>query len=282
VEKEKTTEEVTEETKVKKVLLGEMPNLLALGTNPGGGAPLEKGVEMLRWNLKKEKELGALVGENKGVSVSFYTSMILSRMCTRIGHHDFTKNDVKADAKAMLVNQMYIGDVYAAWLHLRISALGNILHLEIPCPACKHDNKLPADLNTVEVVTADSVEDLYWEYQLKDPITIRRNTVTGFKFGPPRWSVMDQIDSPDNIGEAKAKVIMGSIVKVIGIEGDIALADHELDELSKTDFENIAAGINDHPLGPDMSVELKCKKCRREIVQPIDWTYSNFFSISSR
>lgn len=282
-QKKTTAKETTEEKKPTKSvkLLGEMPDMLALGTNPGGGV-LEKGISMRRWNLKAEKELGALVGENKGISVSYYTAMILSRMCTRIGHYDFTKDDMKPEAKAMMVDQMYMGDVYSAWLHLRIKALGNILNLEITCPSCDHANKVPADLNTVEVNTAESLEELYWDYDLVEPIEIRGKTVTGFKFGPPRWAVMGQIDSPNNMGEAKAKIILGSIVGIKGHETEIALAAHELDELGKLDYETISSRVNDRPLGPDMSVETKCGKCKREIIQPIDWTYSNFFSISSR
>jgi len=237
---------------------------------------------MRRWNLKAEKELGALIGENKGISVSYYTAMILSRMCTHIGHHDFTRSDMKPEAKALMVDSMYMGDVYSAWLHLRVKALGNILDLEIVCPTCDHTNQVPADLNTVEITTAESLEDLYWEYDLTEPIEIRGKKVTGFKFGPARWSVMGQIDSPDNVGEAKAKIIIGSIVELKGHHAEIALASHELDDLGKLDYETISAMVNDHMLGPDMSIETKCKKCRRPIVQSIDWNYSNFFSVSSR
>lgn len=269
------------ENSIKKVLLKDMPNLLAYGV-PGSGGELVKTMETKRWNMRAEKEIGELLSKNKNITISFYTAMILGNMCTRLGSHNFEKSGEKPEMKALLINNMYMGDVYTAWLQLRLSALGPIMDLEINCPFCGNNNPLPANLDTVEVVTVESIEDLHFDYDLLEPIEIHGKKVTGFKFGPPRWGAMDLAGSNANLGSAKAAVIANSVVETKGVDHQIAITTYDLDEMGKRDYETITRKIGENRLGPDMSVELECSQCKKEIMQPIDWTYNNFFSISSQ
>ena len=59
--------------------------------------------------------------------------------------------------------------------------------------------------------------------------------------------------------------------------GPVALADHELDEMSKRDVEGIAAGFEAHTCGPDMTLEGNCPKCASPFEVVMDWGYDNFF-----
>ncbi len=275
-----TEEQNKSEPKLKKTTIKELGPNLAVGISDGSGN-LAKAISVRPWRFKEEKELGELRDENSETNIAQYVSMVLSTMCTQIGNHDFNK--LKFIEKRVSVGQMWMGDVFEAYIWLRIKTLGNLLSLDLKCPNCKKKIEFIVDLLTTEVATVDKLEDSFWEYELKTPITIRGKKITKFLMGPARWIAIENLSSTAdlNTGLAKASVICGSIQKTPEYELGI-LVQEDLDELEKIDIETLTAQIDKNNVGPDMSVEAKCKRCKTKFVSSINWNYDDFFGVSSR
>ncbi|MGD9749381.1 MAG: hypothetical protein AB7W59_00135 [Acidimicrobiia bacterium] len=238
------------------------------------------------WRLKEEKELGKLRAQHGDATLTQYVSMILATMCTKLGGVDLESlGDVTK--RRLFVSTMYVADVFYTYLTLRINAIGPEMSLKLKCPKCGHDFDFMADLTTTEIwqLKDGDLSAAEWTFKFKDPIQLRSKTVTGLRLGPARWSSMEDADvAKGDMGTAKAVAIIGSTIGFLDDSTSIVLAPHELDEMSKRDVEALLNEINDHGLGPVMSVEAKCKRerCGREFMAPIDWGYDSFFSISSR
>jgi len=284
---ESITTEVSEPAEkkrgLKKTTLVERGPELALGiADPSG--KLHRNIELRRWNLKKEKELGELRKEEPDVSLGEYVSMVLAEMCTWLGPHDFDKKSMNQAEKRLVLSQMWMGDVLHAYCWRRLKAMGHELKTRLECPF--HEYKFPwtGDLRTLEVNVAESLEDAMWEFVLSDPFEIREQTVEKFKLGPVRWHAIEkaELGRRVNPGKVKAVMIHASIHEIGGAE--VALGEHELDEMSKLDLETHIAEIDRHAIGPDMRIEPRCdhKRCERSFETSIDWSYDNFFSVSSR
>jgi len=286
--KEKSEEKSKEKSEDK--LLVTETTLVERGANLPLGILNDEGawatdIAVRPWRMKEEKALGKLRDENRNINFAQYVSMVLAVMCSRLGPHDF--NSIEDMAKRRVhIGQMWLGDVFYAYCWLRYRSLGSELALDITCPfsSCGNQFAYYADLRTLEVSTAKKLEDTYWEYTLRDPFEIRGKEATGFVFGPMRWSSLESMGSvvtEFNQGAQKAEAIRFSIHKLKGSSENIALADGELDDMSKYDIEAITAKIDTNSIGPNMAIEDNCPKCRRKFRMTIDWTYENFFGISS-
>lgn len=239
------------------------------------------------WRMKEERELGALRDANRDNNMAQYVGMVLSTLCSKMGHHNF--DDMKMAEKQLVVGQMFMGDVFFVYIWLRIQTLGNELKLKLTCPTCGKKFDYMADLGTVEVTIADDVNTCKWDYTLKHPFKLRNKDVSKLILGPARWNGMEMMNvSGQNMGEAKNGIIQGSICAIPDWKDDkgepqaIALGPDELDELSKFDLERLTTLIDEHALGPSMAVEDKCGSCHKSFTLPIDWSYDSFFGDSSR
>ena len=235
------------------------------------------------WKLGTERELGDLRDKNRDANFAQYVSMILGTMCTKLGPHAF---DGKALAdKQVLVSQMFMCDVLYAYIWLRVESLGPNLNVEVKCPSCNGSFPFAADLNTLEVTCADTLEAALWDYALKHPIKIRGRDAKALRLGPTRWNAMESTNASQfNTGQMKADIVRYSIHEV-SHDGEkfepMPVSEHELDELSKLDFETLAHLVDKNAIGPDMSINDKCRLCSRPFTTSIDWGYESFFAISS-
>ena len=219
-----------------------------------------------------------------------YVTIVVANMCSKLGPHNMDELD---DARrSLIVSTMYVADVFYAYVLLRLYAMGNELPMKIKCPRPGCDVEFPytADLNTLEVNVVDNIDDVIWKYELKDPIEIRNQIVTSFSMAYPKWNIMEQVKSGDSDAETKIATLLGSIIGLNESEEAVSLTNAEADELSKRDFEGLIKGIDDHYLGPKMSIEGECapevctrfKRGGHKFQFPIDWRYGNFFAHSSR
>jgi len=264
--------------KLKTIPLKEQGPKLPLGIL-GPSGEYHKDIAVRPWRLKEEKELGKLADENREVNVSEHVSMVLATMCTQLGPHNFDK--IKFEERRVHIGQMYMGDVFYAYCWLRLQSMGANLSVDITCALCRNKFKFDANVESLEIATAKKVEDAQWMYELKTPIEIRGKQVPSLLMGPARWNTMEMMGtSTMDQGVAKAGIILGSIHK-IGSEV-ITLADGELDDMVKLDIEMLTDHIDNNFLGPNMTIETKCEKCKRELVMPISWSYNNFFGFSSQ
>ena len=99
--------------------------VLPLGIADSGGN-YHQDISVKPWRMKEERELGELRDQNKDANLAKYVSMVLSTMCTRLGPHDFT--NMEFDHKRLVISQMFMADVFYAYVWLRIQALGCLLY----------------------------------------------------------------------------------------------------------------------------------------------------------
>lgn len=265
-------------------ILSEVGPQLPIGLAPKGGTP-DKALEVKRFSLKEERALGSLREANKTANLPTYVAMILGEMCARLGPHVLGPMDPVA--RRVAIGQMAMGDVFYAYVWLRVQAMGEQLKLNIKCPHCNHEQPFVGDLRTMEVVTLERPDDGRWTYKLKAPMQIRGKDVTGFQCDLIKWTAVQGADATGaNVGAAKAAMIRGAISGLITADGKVEnqqLADGELDEMSKRDVEAMTRLIDLNSTGPVMSVEDICKqaRCRKDIKVSIDWGYDSFFADSS-
>lgn len=276
---EKTNPEKTEKAEVV-TLKSQGPNLpLGIATQDGS---LSKAITPRKWRMKEEKELGAKRDEYKGESIAKYVSVVLASMYSKIGGYDFDAID-DFNRRLIHISQMALGDVFYAYFWLRYTALGSVLKVDMTCPNCNNQFDFEGDIESLEIKTAATLQESMWDYELRDPIQVRGEDCLGFQMGAARWNAIEVQDSAGamDTGAAKSGIITGSIHKILGQEQSIILTEDELDEMSKFDIEKLTAEIDKKSVGPDMSLNGKCPKCKRPFMSSIDWRYDNFFGISS-
>jgi hypothetical protein len=280
------TDETPKKTEIKRVALKEQGARLPLGIINTDGT-YTKDIAVRRWRMAEERELGELRDKNRDANVAQFVGMVLATMCTQLGRHKF--EELKQEERRIHISQMFMGDVFYAYVWLRLQTLGSELHLNLRCPNCGFRFPLVADLETIEVDGCDTLEECMWEYKLKESFEIRGKEVTDLLMGPARWTSLESMQGVGglNTGAAKASVILGSIHGIAnwkdkdGKPMQVALAESELDEMGKRDIEAITNRVDEHAVGPNMSVEGSCQRCRYQYKLAIDWGYDSFFGDSS-
>lgn len=267
-----------------KTTMGELGLKMPLGIIHTDGS-YSKGFKVKPWRMTEEKELAQYRQDGEGQNVATYVSTVVAYMCSVLGHHNFA--DMDMTERKVIVSQMYMGDVWYVYAYIRREALGSLLKLMLKCPRCRKDFPFTADLTTLNVTAADTLDDTLWEYKLNTPIDIRGKKAEVFYMGPQRWTVAESVFTDPNSGTAKEVTFRASIRALNDPKDQIQLADGEIDDLVKLDIEAIASQIDDHFIGPDMSIELgaddpcgHCKYKAKRLIS-IDWTFDSFFGSSS-
>lgn len=267
-----------------KTTLGALGAQLPIGLSPGG--TLVKSLAHRTWRTREEKALGKM--KKSGTNVAQHVGIVVGAMCTEFASHRWPEMPEKPDQineRRVHVSQSTMGDVLYAYCFLRREVLSNIVKMNITCPNgnCAYKFTLPADLNTLEVVTVDHVDALKWEYKLADPISLRGKRVGIFRMGAALWSPLEQA-AGGAINDATIKVAMlrGSICGINDDAASVVMTDDDMDEISKRDLEGMTAALDDNVFGPKMAVEGDCERCGRPYIQSINWVYDAFFSTSSR
>lgn len=264
--------------KIKKTTFAQLGANLPLGVQDGDGV-LAKPFEVRDWTMKEDRAVGALRDKAGELGVGRFIAEFIAKMALRVGNHDFEK--MKDAEKIVVVNQMFLGDVFYVYVWLRVEALGAELPLDLQCPKCREPISMKADLSSLDVKTANNLNDVRWTYDLKKPFDVRGKKAERLLMGPPRWSALSGLKGQMNLGLARFSAVKGAIWGVDG-HGDITLADHEIDEMRKVDIEEIQNSIDGHFVGAEMAVEVECPGCARKSLVSLDWSYDTFFSISSR
>lgn len=232
------------------------------------------------WKTKDERALGRLKKPN--MSMAGYVATLIGYMFARVGVHEWQQDSPPLPERLVVINQMYMGDVFYAYMWLRREVIGNELHMNVECPSCKKGFRFEGDLGSTMVQCVHDEHGLNQTYTLKNPIEVRKKNVTMFRMRPPRWGALS-LKEGEALNEATAKIatIRSSIVGLNDDPNEITLTDDELDELSKKDLEGVSALLNTDYLGPRMVVEGDCPRCEAPFKQMIDWSYGGFFTSSS-
>jgi len=271
---------------VEKTTMSDLGANLPLGVLDPTGA-LAKQFSVRPWRMKEEKELGKLRNEIKGtVSVAQQTGLVVAHMLNSVGNHDFTK--LQHPEKQLVVSQMFMGDVWYVYAYVRKQCIGEEVPMKLTCPRCGIEFDYQANLQTLQVNHASDLDASKWEYELKDPFEIRSKEVKKFILGPQRWEIAEQSYATKDDSVAKELAMIGSIKGINDDTNTLELISGELDDMSKRDVESLINKIDIHYMGPNMAIEMtkkdKCPKCgySNDYVISLDWSYNNFFGISSR
>lgn len=271
-----------ESFKTKKTTLAELGPNLPIGLRSPSGS-YETRLSARRWTLKEEKQLARFKAEES--TYTKYVSTVLGTMLSRIGPANFDEvTDIYA--RKVAVGQMYMADVFYAYVWLRIQAIGPELVVPVKCRKCNTEFNFTGDLNTTEVIIPADKEKVEWEFFLRDPIQVRSKTVSGFRIGQQIWARVESTDASDG---DKASIIMNSVRGFVGDLDpngkpyDLDISSNELDELSKYDLEKLSRELNNKFLGANMTLDVTCvsEKCANMWVVPLNWMYDSFFAVSS-
>lgn len=263
-----------EKSGLKKTSIGELGGNLPIGVNGS------KAIEVRPWRMKEEKEIGEIRDKHRDMNMPQFVSVVLAHMLAKLGDHDFTT--MPAVEKQLLIQQMYIPDVYYAWIYLRIQSLGAELELQVDCPRCRSNFGYQADLSSTEVWHCEDTTPPEIVYQVQRPFVIREQKVEQINFGPAIWDVLRSASGNDlNTGNVKSALLLGCIKSIPGIDNANILGPNELDEMAKLDLERALKTIDNKAPGVMMVLDTVCPKCQFQYEQNLDWGYDNFFGTSS-
>lgn len=258
---------------------------LPLGTVDPTTGQLTKEIAHGAWTLKTEKALAKLREGMKRATMGAFGAAVVGTLYTQLGGVRPMQDPHGWNRTMLDINQMWLGDVLYAYVWLRCQAIDYEFKFDTTCPRCAWPAKdVVADLAQLDVRIADSLKEVQWVYTLRNPVTIRGKTIETLLLGPCRWSAIESAAGGGvgvDQGVVKSAMIYSSIHAVPALEG-LAVAEEELEVLSKRDLEYISAEIDTRNVGPVMRVIIPCKRCKEDYERPINWTFDNFFSVSSR
>lgn len=272
--------------------LKELGSLLPIGLIPKPEwkfAPKDNSFKFKEWGFEQEQEIAKL--KNKENSSGKFAAEVMNMMLDELGG---VKWDSIGEAKRLVLNQLYMGDMLYLYICLRIEALGHEFALNgILCPHCGHKHKeFVADLRDIDVDTLpkDEKPDQLFEYKLKKPIKYSHKgsdgevpeDITLFKIARSKWQTMEELtmEMAENGALAKKCILKGSIAGYNDSEGYVD-ADKMIGSLKKIDYEMMDKFIGMHNLGPTIVVADDCKSCGKKWAQQINWSYDHFFGASS-
>lgn len=277
-----------EENKIKKITLAERGPRLPIGMNDG--TSFHQDFSVRDWSMIEEKALAKARKDSPGQSLAHYVGTVVGFMCPLLGHHSFEPKSASEKDMAerrVHISQMYMSDVWYAYVWIRREALGDDLRLQIVCPRCKEEIPWKGSLSSVEVAVPDNFDDCIWEYNLHKPLEIRGKTVEKFRLGPQIWEMIEKVyRDPDN-AIAKEQAILSSVYHLNDESERVRLTSKDIVRLTKRDIEALCSDIDEHVVGPVMAIELgedeECAKCgfAKKRLIPIDWSFDNFFGYSS-
>ena len=261
--------------------IAEWGQQLPIGIETEGKLVRSFDLKRLNWEIEREINTQWAARRDR-LNIGEYMGTILANTVTQVGGQDITK--FKREKKLLIFNQMYQADVYYMYAYLRLLTLGKEMDMgEIQCPSCRHRFPYVADLTTLEVGIIENVSDLVCDVDLRDGFDMGGNHKTKMKMKPPLWSMLGS-SFPTTINESEMflAMITNSVFEIEGMPEGSLLTEREVSQFSKYDVE-ICRDLMDNVLaGPRWEIEGDCPKCGEHFYDLVDWTYSNFFGVSSR
>lgn len=256
---------------------------------PGDDGQLIKTLTLLPWGWKEEKAIAKAKEDKAGeLTLAEVITETLKLLIGKWGPYDFQNLD--GPTKELHLRNSFFADVFTAYVKLRVEAMGDILVLPFECPKCKNEFKFEADLRELEIQVLPEeivrVENVVRRYHVAPPMRIGEAVCGHVDIRPMRWEA--PFSAPgDLLGTADPRFLelcfLDGVVGAEGIEshGGAIMIEERLETLRKIDIERLSGLVDKTALGPDLTTELKCPKCRYEFVALGDWTYDHFFGSSS-
>ena len=260
-----------------KITLQELGSQLPIGFENG---QLHREFTLKPYRMKEERLIGQIYEKKQNVSMGKFVTSVLSIMIKSLGSLNFEQ--MNAGERKLILSRMYVGDVIYLYVWLRLEALGNELKINLNCNHCREAFDFVADLNTIEIKTVNTPNELDTKIKLKKGLEINDQIYKDLHLKPSTWNVMENLGNGaiSNPGKMKAQMFKSCIKDVEGID-DFVITDHVIDEMYKIDIELLVRKIDDIHPGPVMIIEDDCPKCGQVFTAPIDWSHDNFFGASS-
>jgi len=245
----------------------------------------ERGFSFVDWDMETEEKIAGLKknANNVGEFVNKMMCLLLDDFCGQ------SMQDMDKDAKTVLMSQLEFPNLMYMYIWLRVEELGEDYNVgDITCPVCRKVNKdFMGDLNTLEIRTKNPEEnEREVDYELRKPILIGEETITGIVLDVSKWTVLEQagIKDAENDGRMKFLMLKSAIAGASNADGPIKSyvdTDTLIKKLKKIDIEKTMKAVTDNNAGPVMGVGGNCIHCNAEFIQTLDWRYDHFFDSSS-
>lgn len=265
-----------------------LPSLAEFGKKLPIGFKDAKGVthrdfQLVEWDFELEEVLGDIVEKHPEMPIGQYLSEIVGHGVSHVGQIDVTK--MKRSERRLLVHQMYYADVVYMYVWIRIGALGKELRLDkFPCKGCKKQIDYVGDLLSIEVKGLEGPPSVVVE--LKKGMKYGGEYRKKVTVGGLRWSFMETDDPTvlSNPAKMKLQTMNHGLIGVEGtIEGAPVIITREvLRSMDPREINRVISEIDEANGGAAMQIEGKCPKCKSDFVEPIDWSYDDFFGRSSQ
>lgn len=272
--------------------LGELGPKLPIGFPKN--KQLVKDFDLRPYKTKVDRCLGLWKEANEnlytpGQLLACQVAKFISLICSSAGGVALPVSD-KGDSlpeTELKIHNWYFADVLYLYLYARVKELGKTLVHPVACPngSCAFfSESAQFDLTTIDVRTADTVDELSEWYTLESPFLIRdsQTQCKSVKIEPIRWSVMAQ---PGMLDSTSSNLTLKSLQSAIcAINGDnnneYRFTDSEMDEMSRRDRVLINRKAGSMAAGVSLETNIKCPKCGTPIVNPLNWTFDYFFDAS--
>ena len=277
---------------------GELGHVLPIGIIDKNGT-VQRGFsfrEEMGWDTDKviakyKKQL-----KETGQPATKLVTKVLALMLSDLGgepfNHDESDSEEDAARKILKVSSCYMPDVWHMWLCLRIQEMGDelVMPFKHVAPNCNYIGRIKYDLSTMKVVCTSDLGALVRKAKLIKGIKFRDGKILK-ELGvyPLNFFVMEspealEVDGDENL--MKLLFIEKGAMAIVthpktGETNPTPLTQQEIRSLRKIDIEILHAETNKLDIGPALISDGKCPGCNTEFKQPIDWTYDNFFSVSS-
>lgn len=264
---------------MKKVKFSELKNRLPFGFSYEG--QIFRTYKLKPWRLKEEKVLAKLEDEDTGLGD--HIGQIVSVLLESLDSLNFAELD--ETKKQLMLSQMYLADVFAMYVKARIENIGSSADIPIVC-SCKNSFIFKADLNTLETLTFEDEDPktYLFPFELKDGIQIEKKIYKKLKCRFVKFEVFKNMARGFDLNSAtfRCAVFQSCIAEIEGYEiPHFVPTEVELETLRKIDFENLSEKLLLDSQAVDFYIDLKCPKCKRQILNYLTWSPDSFFVVHS-
>ena len=272
---------------MKTYTLAELGSRLPIGVHKEGG--LMKSFELRPFKTQIDRHLSTWIKTNSEKYdplrlEACQITKLLSMTCSMIGDTSWNLTD-KGDStpeQEIAIYGWHYADVMYMYIYLRRSAMGDDMAVALACPnvGCGFsDPNVTFDLSTLDVHTIEDMSEMYKWVNLKYPFKLQNGiTLKTVRVGPILWSTFCKPGVLDStVGSVDLISMQDSICGINGSEESCILTSTDIDEMHKFDRTMIGRHTDEVNAGPDVRTIINCPDCNFPIVNPLNWTYENFF-----
>jgi hypothetical protein len=265
--------------------VGELGPKLPIGFLKDG--VLDKEFDVRPYIARIDRHLNLWREANEGKHIGYLVAKFVSMITSKV---QGTAWVLTPDGDSSLeleyqVHEWWNADVMYIYFWSRIAALGEKCEVPYACLStkCGDTGFLTTDLKSTEVVTLDNVKELENVIALTDGFTLRdkKTKVRSLRVQPIKFRAITLPGTGTEGAEGMGyNHLREAVVGVGELREHYALADDEIDQISKKDMLLINVKAGKVNAGLKLKTTVNCPKCDRPIVDALDWSFETFFGSS--